>query len=162
MRLKKWMIIRSHHQPTKLNVLPKTCLQIVFAAKWLVLHSSAVSPPTSSDDLCLLFCIYPSSIWSKARRAACWSASSTPGASTTARLRSTRAWCAATPAPPVWRRSGAVGHPASASAWMYSVTPLRHECKLFSWGDFRFLVCKYCTPASRQDVTSLLKITIYI
>ena len=55
------MIIRSHHQPLK-YVLPKTCLQIVFAAKWLVLHSSAVSPPTSSDDLCLLFCIYPSSM----------------------------------------------------------------------------------------------------
>ena len=35
----------------------KPFVQIILAAKWLVWHSST----TTSDDLCLLFCLHPSS-----------------------------------------------------------------------------------------------------
>ena len=45
------------HNPPKMDILPKSCLQIILAAKWLVWHSS------NSDDLCLLFCINPSSMY---------------------------------------------------------------------------------------------------
>ena len=40
--LEKWMIIRftPNHDPTKMNVLPKTLVQIILAAKFLVRHSS--------------------------------------------------------------------------------------------------------------------------
>ena len=48
------------HLPSKMDVLPKTYLQIILAAKWLVRHSS--SSPNSSDDLCLLFCTNPPSM----------------------------------------------------------------------------------------------------
>ena len=38
-------------------------LQIILAAKWLVRHSiKYVSWPAATDGLCLLFCIYPSSM----------------------------------------------------------------------------------------------------
>ena len=37
-----------NHHPIKMDVLPKTFVQIILAAKWLV------RPPSSSDDLCLL------------------------------------------------------------------------------------------------------------
>ena len=39
---KKWMIIRfiPHHHPTKIDVFPKTFVQIILAAKWLVRHLS--------------------------------------------------------------------------------------------------------------------------
>ena len=40
----------------KWMVLPKTFLQIILAAKWLLRHSS-IRPLNSSDDLCLLFCL---------------------------------------------------------------------------------------------------------
>ena len=47
----------NHHSP-KLDVLPKTCLQIILAAKWLLVqHSSTVRTPSNCDDLCLLFCL---------------------------------------------------------------------------------------------------------
>ena len=42
-----------NHNPLKKDVFPKDFLQIIFAAKWLVRHSST-HPPNSSDDLCLL------------------------------------------------------------------------------------------------------------
>ena len=48
------------NHPTKKDVLPKTYAQIILAAKWLV-HFQ-VCPPTHSDDLCHLFCLYPSSM----------------------------------------------------------------------------------------------------
>ena len=48
--------------PPKMDVLPNTVFQIILAAKWLVRHSSSIRPPTSSDDLCLLFWIYPASM----------------------------------------------------------------------------------------------------
>ena len=51
-----------NHQPTKTDVLPKSSHQNILAAKWLGEHSSTACPPTSSDDLCLLFCLSPSSI----------------------------------------------------------------------------------------------------
>ena len=46
-----------NHHPPKMDVLPKTFLQIILAAKWLV-HGIQVHPPNSSDDLCLLFCFF--------------------------------------------------------------------------------------------------------
>ena len=55
----------SHHTKPllyQMDVLPKTFVQIILAAKWLVRHSSSVRLPTNSDDLCLLFCLYPSCI----------------------------------------------------------------------------------------------------
>ena len=134
-------IIQNHH--------PTNCSKIILAAKWLVRHSSTFPNQQRRPLPSLLYLSFFYMV---------------QGEESSLLECKFNPWrehdCS--PAPPVWRRSGAVGHPASASAWMYSVTPLRHECKLFSWGDFRFLVCKYCTPASRQDVTSLLKITIYI
>ena len=48
-----------NHHPSKMDVLLKTFLQIIRAAKWPVRHSS--TSQNSSDDLCLLFCINPSS-----------------------------------------------------------------------------------------------------
>ena len=48
-----------NHHPTKMDVLSKSFLQIILCANWLVRHSSTF-PSTSSDDLCLLFCLYPS------------------------------------------------------------------------------------------------------
>ena len=53
--------IPSHH-PTQMDVLPKTFFQIIHAAKWLVRHSSTVRPSINKDDLCLPFCLYPSSM----------------------------------------------------------------------------------------------------
>ena len=50
----------SNHHHTKNDVFPKTFLQIILAVKWLVRHIQLL-PSTSSDDLCLFFCIYPSS-----------------------------------------------------------------------------------------------------
>ena len=50
-----------NHHPTKMDVLPKTFVQIILAAKWLVRHSS-IRPPNNSDNLSLLFCLYPSSM----------------------------------------------------------------------------------------------------
>ena len=42
--LEKWMIIRlsyqSNHDPTKMDVLPKSFVQIILDAKWLVRYSS--------------------------------------------------------------------------------------------------------------------------
>ena len=52
-----------NHRPTKMDVLLQTFLHIILTAKWLVRHTVQVSPPTSSDDLCILFSIYPSSIY---------------------------------------------------------------------------------------------------
>ena len=46
------------HQPTKMDVLPKTFVEIILVAKWLVQHLG-MRPPTTRDNLCLLFCIYP-------------------------------------------------------------------------------------------------------
>ena len=40
-----------NHHLTKIDVLPKTFVQIILAAKWLGRHSS-IRPPTSSNDLC--------------------------------------------------------------------------------------------------------------
>ncbi len=54
-----------NHHPTKMDVLPKTFLQINLAAKYEKLFAVFkywTYPPTSSDDLCLLFCIFPSSM----------------------------------------------------------------------------------------------------
>ena len=34
-----------NHQPPKMDVLPETFLQIIFAAKWLVRHSSTSLQP---------------------------------------------------------------------------------------------------------------------
>ena len=45
----------NHHQ-TKMGVLQNTFVQIIFAAKWLVQHSSTVCPPNNSADLWRLFC----------------------------------------------------------------------------------------------------------
>ena len=53
---KKWMIHTTpNHHPAKKDVLPKTFLQIILAAKWL--GGIQVHPSNSSDDLCLLFCL---------------------------------------------------------------------------------------------------------
>ena len=60
--LKKWSSGSNHTKPTptKMDVCPKICHQIFLAAKWLVRHScKIVHAPTSSDDLCLPFCMYP-------------------------------------------------------------------------------------------------------
>ena len=62
-----WMIIwftpyQTHTIPNQ-NPFQNECtpqtpfVQIILAAKWLVWHSST----TTSDDLCLLFCLHPSS-----------------------------------------------------------------------------------------------------
>ena len=37
-----------YHHPTKMDVLPKTMVKIIFAAKWF-----QVRPPTNSNDLFL-------------------------------------------------------------------------------------------------------------
>ena len=50
----EYINILPNHHPTKMDVLPKICVQIILAAKWLVQHSSTF--PNHSDDLCLLFC----------------------------------------------------------------------------------------------------------
>ena len=47
-----------NHHPPKMDVLSKTFLHIILAAT----NSSTVHPPSSSDDLCLLFCMNPSSM----------------------------------------------------------------------------------------------------
>ena len=46
-----------NHHPPKMDFLSKTVFQIILADKWLVRHSTTVCPPTSSDDLCLPFCL---------------------------------------------------------------------------------------------------------
>ena len=46
-----------HYEFEEKDVLQKTFVQIILTAKWLVWHSNK-----NSDDLCLLFCLYPSSI----------------------------------------------------------------------------------------------------
>ena len=58
----KWMIFQftPHHYPSKMDVLPKPVLQIIPAAKLLLRHSS--TSQNSSDDICLLFCLYLSSM----------------------------------------------------------------------------------------------------
>ena len=50
-----------NHHPSKMDVLQKTSLQIIRAAKWLVwlLVSVSFKYSTSSDNLCLPFRIYP-------------------------------------------------------------------------------------------------------
>ena len=66
--LANWMLWKNGWWPyqtttmasPKMDVLPKTCLQIILAAKYLLRHSS--TSLTSSYDLCLIFCIYPSSM----------------------------------------------------------------------------------------------------
>ena len=45
-----------NHHPPKMDVLPKCFLQIILAAKQLCAAFKYV-PSTSSDDLCLLFCL---------------------------------------------------------------------------------------------------------
>ena len=52
--------ITPNHHPPKMDAFPKTFYQIILAAKWQLQHSS--TSPNSSDDLCLLFCINPSSM----------------------------------------------------------------------------------------------------
>ena len=37
-----------NHSPTKIDVLPKTFVQVIFAAKWLVRHSSMSPQPTAT------------------------------------------------------------------------------------------------------------------
>ena len=54
-----WMIIRLKPYQTKMDALT------TLAANWLVRDSSTYVPPTNSDDLCPLFCLNPSSIWSR-------------------------------------------------------------------------------------------------
>ena len=44
-----------NHYAPKMDILPETFLQIILAAKWLVRLSS-------TSPICLLFCIYPSSM----------------------------------------------------------------------------------------------------
>ena len=39
-----------NHQPTKMDVFPRTLVQIIIVAKWLVQHSP-IRPPTNSNDL---------------------------------------------------------------------------------------------------------------
>ena len=53
--LKNWMIIRFTH-PTKMDVLPKTVLLIIIAAKWSVRHSSLV--PQLAATTCAFSCIF--------------------------------------------------------------------------------------------------------
>ena len=56
---RKIILFTPNHHPTKRDVLPKTFDHFILTAKWLVRHSSM--SPTNSDDLCLLFCLNPSS-----------------------------------------------------------------------------------------------------
>ena len=70
--LKKWMIIRfppciPTHHPTKMDVLPKTVVQIILAAEWLV-RFHVQHPPNNSHNLCLLLCLYSSSIYGDATK----------------------------------------------------------------------------------------------
>ena len=44
---------------TKMVVLPKTFLQIILAAKWLV-HAAFNYVPLVGDELCRPYCIFPS------------------------------------------------------------------------------------------------------
>ena len=49
-----------NHHPTKMDILPKTFIQIIPAATYRYMAGAAfkyVCPPNSSDDLCLLFCL---------------------------------------------------------------------------------------------------------
>ena len=54
--LKKWMIVRfkPYKPPYKMDVLPKTLVQIIFAAKCLLRHSST-SPNQQHSDLTFSF-----------------------------------------------------------------------------------------------------------
>ena len=65
--LKNRLIATSYHHPGTLyqnGCFPKTFKKIILAAKWLARHSS--TSINLSNDLCLLFCIYPSSLsWGK-------------------------------------------------------------------------------------------------
>ena len=45
-----------NHRPSKMDVLPKNSVQIIIAV------TSSIRPPSNSDDLGLLVCIYPSSM----------------------------------------------------------------------------------------------------
>ena len=47
-----------NQHPSKIDVLSKSFLQVILAAKWLVRHSSTVHSANSSDDLFLLFCLF--------------------------------------------------------------------------------------------------------
>ena len=69
--LEKWMIIRI--TPYQLDVLAKTFVPIILAAKWLC--SIQVRPLTNSNDLCFLFCLNPSSMSSQQS----WSPATTVG-----------------------------------------------------------------------------------
>ena len=54
-----------NQNPTKMDVLPKCFVQIILAAKYCTVASAAcipVRPPTNSENLCVLFCLYPSSM----------------------------------------------------------------------------------------------------
>ena len=44
-----------NHHPSKMDVFSKTFLHIILASIWFVRYLR--SPPTNSDDLCLLFCL---------------------------------------------------------------------------------------------------------
>ena len=58
--LKKRMIIRfAPYHPNKMDVLPKTFLKIIHATNGYC--GIQIRPSSSSDDLCIRFCIYPSS-----------------------------------------------------------------------------------------------------
>ena len=46
-----------NHHPPKLNVLPKTFLQIILPVKWLECGIQVWTSPNSSYDLSLLFCL---------------------------------------------------------------------------------------------------------
>ena len=48
--------------PSKMDVLQKTFLQIILAAKWLVRHSRTYPQPAATT-FCLPFCSYPSSMF---------------------------------------------------------------------------------------------------
>ena len=48
----------TNYNPTNVDVLPTTFLQIILDAKWFVWHSSIVRPPKRSHNLRLPFCIF--------------------------------------------------------------------------------------------------------
>ena len=63
--LKKWMFIRftpyvPNHHPFKMDIIPKTFVHIILAAKWLVRHS-CTSPKHQRRPLPSLL-LYPSSM----------------------------------------------------------------------------------------------------
>ena len=44
-----------------MDVLPKALVQNILETKWFSAAFKFI-PPNNSDDLCLLFCLYPSSM----------------------------------------------------------------------------------------------------